>query len=307
MPNTLAHLGVQALATRSLLPRAELRWIALGCVIPDLPWIAQRAVRVLSSDIDRYDLRLYAIAQASLAVSLIACAAFACLAREPRRVFGVLSLNVLFHLLLDAAQTKWANGVHLFAPFSWELWNAELFWPESIASYSLTALGLAVIVWLPRGVSPVLPRGLSTRNAALAAGFGIAYICLPVALIDGPRAADNHSVRTLRATATRSGRPVEFDRAQVVRGDDRDEVVTLTGERIALVGAEFSSATRLSLRGTFVDAETLSVDAQHAHVGWRRDLATYAGLALIAVLWLPSWRSTRDGLFRRVVRGDSSR
>ena len=47
MPNTLAHLGVQALVTRTLLPRAELRWIALGCVIPDLPWIAQRALRTL--------------------------------------------------------------------------------------------------------------------------------------------------------------------------------------------------------------------------------------------------------------------
>ena len=286
MPNTLAHLGVQALVTRSLLPRAELRWIALGCVIPDLPWIAQRAVRALCRDIDPYDLRLYAIAQASLLVSLLACAAFASLARELRRVFAVLGSNALLHLLLDAAQTKWANGVHLFAPLSWELWNAGLFWPESPATYALTALGVAVFVWLPRGARPGSPRRPSTRASALAAGFGIAYLLLPLLLLRGPEAADNHSVRTLRDTAARRGREVAFDRAPLVRGEHGDEIVTLSGERIALVGADVPAGERVSLRGTFVDAGTISVAAQHTHVGWRRDLATYAGLALVAALWI---------------------
>ncbi len=39
MPNTLAHLAVQGLATRALLPRSDLKWIALGCVLPDLPFV----------------------------------------------------------------------------------------------------------------------------------------------------------------------------------------------------------------------------------------------------------------------------
>ncbi len=291
MPNTLAHLGVQALATRALLPRAELRWIALGCVIPDLPWIAQRAVRMLFADIDRYDLRLYAIAQASLAISLLACAAFSSLAREPRHVFVVLSMNTLFHLLLDATQTKWANGVHLFAPFSWELWNAELFWPESFATYGLTALGLAVIAKLSRETEPLAPRarppGVTTRAAASAAGFGLAYLLLPAALLAGSEAADNHSVRTLRESAARTGRAVQFDRVRVVRGEGQSQIVTLTGERIQLVGVELEAGARVSVRGTFTDASTVLVAAHHAHVGWRRDLATYVGLALVAMLWLP--------------------
>lgn len=287
MPNTLAHLGAQALATRALLPRAELRWIALGCVIPDLPWIGQRVTRVLFAGVDPYDLRLYAIAQASLLVSLLACAGFACLAREPRRVFVLLALNSLFHLLLDAAQTKWANGVHLFAPFSWETWNAGLFWPESIPSYALTALGLAVFAWLPRRSQTSVSPGGSRKRALFAAGFGLAYLLLPAAVLGGPEAADSHSVRTLRETDRRPGRSVAFDRAQVLHRDGREQVVTLSGERIALMGAARGREARASLRGTFVNEKTLSVEARHDHVGWSRDLATYLGLVIVAGLWVP--------------------
>ena len=35
--------------------------------------------------------------------------------------FGILALNSVFHLILDSLQTKWGNGVHLFAPVSWEV------------------------------------------------------------------------------------------------------------------------------------------------------------------------------------------
>ena len=99
-------------------------------------------------------------------------------------------------------------------------------------------------------------------------------------------------MRTLRETAARAGRVVEFDRAQVIRGDGRGQVVTLTGERIDLIGAESIAGTSVSLRGIFADARTLSVDAVRVHDGWRRDLPTYVGLALVAVLWLP--RRLRD-------------
>ena len=45
MPNTLAHLCVQGIATRSLIKDADLKWIYTGCVIPDVPWILQRVIR----------------------------------------------------------------------------------------------------------------------------------------------------------------------------------------------------------------------------------------------------------------------
>ncbi len=87
MPNTLAHLFVQGVATRSLLRGADLRWICLGCVIPDLPWILQRVVwRLNLAVLSPYDLRLYVIVQSSLIACLVLCGAFAMLSVEPRRV-----------------------------------------------------------------------------------------------------------------------------------------------------------------------------------------------------------------------------
>ena len=63
MPNTLAHIGLNAVATRVFIKRAELHWIYLGVVIPDLPWIIQRAIKILVPVVDAYDLRLYCVAQ----------------------------------------------------------------------------------------------------------------------------------------------------------------------------------------------------------------------------------------------------
>jgi len=111
MPNTLAHLGIQAVATRSVIKSADLKWICLGCVVPDVPWILQRLVSALNSGVDPYDLRLYAIVQSSLAMSLVLSAALAAFSRRPRTVFAILAFNATFHLVLDALQTKWGTGL----------------------------------------------------------------------------------------------------------------------------------------------------------------------------------------------------
>ena len=58
---------------------------------------------------------------ASLAGTLLLCAAIAALTTTPRLVASVLGLNALLHLLLDATEQKWGNGVHLLAPFSWRM------------------------------------------------------------------------------------------------------------------------------------------------------------------------------------------
>ena len=170
MPNTLAHIGIQALATRGLFKRAEAEWIFLGCIIPDVPWILHRTLHWVSLGLDPYDLRLYAIAQSSLAVSLLLCAALAIVSVSPRRIFGVLAFGSLLHLLLDATQTKLGNGVHLFAPLSWELLNFGLYWPESAPTYLLTALGLAVLAYFSDGsvrdVTPLAVYSSSNENVA---------------------------------------------------------------------------------------------------------------------------------------------
>ena len=147
MPNTLAHLGVQSLVTKTVYPAADIKWIGLGCVIPDLPWITQRVVALLVPSVDPLYLRVYCMIQASLFFCILLSAAISQVCRYPLRVFLILGGNSLGHLLLDAMQNKWANGVHLAAPFNWQLSQYHLFWPESWVTVILTACGVVSIVW----------------------------------------------------------------------------------------------------------------------------------------------------------------
>ncbi|MEM7522387.1 MAG: hypothetical protein AAF360_01220, partial [Pseudomonadota bacterium] len=236
MPNTLAHLGIQTLVARAILKSADVKWIWAGCVIPDLPWILQRAVRALAPGVPVYDLRLYAITQSALALCLVLCAALACFSARPYRVFAILASGSLMHLLLDAMQTKWANGVHLFAPASWDLLNFGLFWPEDPQTWALTGFGLvaAIYAWarLPKEADDLRrPRGAALLAAP--ALFAL-YFAAPLALMEGAAAADNHFVTTLRDVAARPDRRVAFDRNRIQRAEDGDRLIAWTGESFAL-------------------------------------------------------------------------
>lgn len=117
MPNTLAHIGIQGIATRSIIKDADYKWILIGCIIPDVPWILQRIVSVVFN-VDLYALRLYATVQSSFFFCIILSLVLATFSKQYWRVFIILSTNSFFHLILDSLQTKWANGVHLFAPLN---------------------------------------------------------------------------------------------------------------------------------------------------------------------------------------------
>lgn len=302
MPNTLAHLGVGLAASQAsrLLGRdVDPRWVMTGCVVPDVPWIAARAVRVLAPGVDPFSLRLYAVAQSSLAVSLLLCGALAALTRAPRRVFAVLASMSLLHLLLDACQTKWGNGVHLLAPFSWELWNWGLFWPESPVTAALTlfgALAAGVALWqLHSGAARRTGWRLGATPLAVAAALGSAWVAAPWLLREGPYRADNHSVRTLMERDARVGRPVAFDRASLVSEDGRARVHSFDGEALDLRGALPDAPAQVSLRGHFRGPDLVEVDALHVHRGWPRDAASYLGLSLVAVAWLVPPRRAAAG------------
>jgi hypothetical protein len=305
MPNTLAHIGVQSLIGRAVIRGSDVKWIWAACVIPDLPWILQRALRTALPGLDAYDVRLYAIAQGTLAVSLLLAGALSLLAARPARVFAILAMGCVLHLLLDAMQTKWANGVHLIAPLSWELLNWGLFWPEDRATLALTALGIAyagfAAVTLREDLGDLVrPRGGRLAAAALLAAL---YLALPAALMPQVMAADNHFVRTLREVAERPGRPVGFDRASVTIEDGRPILRAWTGERHPLSGAAPAKAGTVSVRGRFVDRSAIEVIAWHAHPPGVRDAAATAGLAVVLAWWVACALRTRRGLSRPSVRG----
>ena len=298
MPNVLAHFGVQAVASRGVIHHADFKWIFLGCVIPDLPWIFFRAARTLLPGIDVYGLQLYAIAQASLVVSLILCGALALLSSKPRLVFAILSLNVLLHLLLDATQTKWGTGVHLFAPITWRQWNAGLYWPDSTITYALTIGGLAAWgwAWLRRDRTVGFSSRLKTKAWPLvvSAAFLATYFVAPLGLRDGPLAADNQSVKTLLERDSRVGRFVQFDRERYKRGAEGDSLFSFAAEGFAVRGERASRSTSVSARAIFVAQDTLLIHALHEHAPGVRDFSSYLGLLLLLLLWMRElWANNR--------------
>ena len=286
MPNTLAHAGAQGLATRTAVPDVDLKWVYLGCVIPDLPWILQRAAYVIAPGIDPFTLRAYVIIQASLLGALVMSAATALLARKTWGVFAVLGGNAVLHLVLDAMQTKWGNGVHFWAPFSWDLTNWGLFWPESIPTYVLTAFGLLYIAWHWRASTdePVmLVRPGIPKLIGIFVLLGT-YFLGPLFLLQQPIEADAHSLKTLSESRERTGRSVEMDRAGYVR-DQGEYFLVKFGEREQVEELGISAPATVSVQGQFVSRNKIRVSRLHIHTSRLRNYPSYLGLGLIFVLW----------------------
>lgn len=287
MPNLVAHFGLQAGATRGLLRRADIKWILLGCLLPDVPWILRRAVRTLAPAVDAYALLPYVTAQGTLACTLLLAGAVALLAARPGRVFAILALNAVLALLLDGLQTKWGNGVHLLAPFDWSMWGADLFFPESVTTYLLTSVGLLVVLWLiARWPGDETGLALDSPRRLLGAAVLVAlYVALPLAWDDDVLRADNRYLSTLRQRAERPGRYVEFDRKRYLELEGADGLRILGGEILYLTDDRLDAPATVSVRGRFAAPDTLRVLDLHEHRPAFREGASYLGLALLVFVW----------------------
>lgn len=298
MPNTLAHIGLQTPLTRLGIKKAPLQWIALGCIIPDIPWIVQR-IFLLIPGIDPVGLMLYAAAQASLVYCLILSLALAMLGRNSRKIFLILATNSLLHLLLDASQTKWGNGVNFLVPFSWQTTNFGLFWPEHFSIYLFTAMGVvAFICFWPKAIhsSPLLKKPAAARIFCLTSCI-ILYFGSPPLLLNAAYEADRHYSKTLTDTNTRTGKPVELDRARYSAA--KQSVRCYTGEHLSIANPPPTTAAIVSFRARFLGENTLQIMEYHPH-RINRDYASYAGLLLTLLLWTHT-------LFSQISRKNSSR
>lgn len=291
MPNTLIHMGVGRLAGRALFQDADDKWIYIGCILPDIPWILQRIAISAVPGIDPVNLRLYCVIQASLFFSLLLGTALSLWARKAVRVWLILGFSCTLHLLLDAAQIKWANGVHLLAPFSWQMISYGIFWPESLFSFCLTVLCLFVVLWAwPRANGQVVKAAVPSFSR-LTAGIAILflYLLLPLVLLNGPARADNHFTATLQAYEERPGRPIAFDRCRY--DPESGTIVVFTGEQIRVTGVTWPGETVLSLKGRFITSDLIEASAYHVHHRFR-DASSLLGLALVAILWfIALWKN----------------
>jgi hypothetical protein len=284
MPNALVHIGLQTPVSSLLIRDADVKWIVVGCIIPDIPWIMQRIITFALPAVDPLDLRMYAVIQASLVFCLLFALALAMTAARPGRIFLLLGLNAFLHLWIDAMQTKWANGVHFLAPFSWKAANYSSVWPEHFLVYLLSLTGLVILAYhvFRNGNGEIV---LTTRIPALAAGAALlaGYLFSPFLLLQAPEAENAHYAATLRHREDRPGKYIEFDRARYRAGDRTLRV--FTGERFRLLGSVPEDDALLSLKGRFMDAGTIRVEDFHRHTAFR-DLASLAGLGGAFFLWL---------------------
>ena len=273
MPNTLAHLGIQGVATRAVLRDAGHKWIYLGCILPDIPWILQRLVGQILPGIDLYDLRLYVVIQASLLFCLLLSLALATLSTHFWKIVAILSFNSFLHLLLDACQTKWANGVHFLAPLNWELINFNLFWPESIPTYLLTVFGLAYFIWRWRSSvnTPIVLKWRPPMRLLASIAVIALYFSGPFLLLPGPADADNHFVRTLRNREKRQGRHVEFERNYYRHKSSGSVLHTFAGEKVEVEGVTVERSAVISARGDFVSDNRVLIKDYHVHSSCNRN------------------------------------
>jgi len=294
MPNTLAHIGAQGLASRPLITAPDLKWVYLGCIIPDIPWILNRIVGYANLGVNLYDLRLYSIVQSSLLFSLILSLALSVFAIQVWKVFAILGINSLLHLLLDATQIKWANGVVLFAPFSWHLTNYGFYWPESILTYLLACLGVVffIITW-KKGIAGNWDLNLKSPLRYIGSiTLIIAFFILPLFLLKAPQNKDNHFVKTLRDVENRVGKYVEMERKSF--DANTMTIKTFAGENINVKGVEVNKAAVLSIRGTFIAQDTILVSEFHVHNAVVRDWASYMGLSLVLLFWIYAIKNQSD-------------
>jgi hypothetical protein len=294
VPNTLVHFAVQGAASRGVWRGLDPRWIYLGCLLPDVPWILRRIVVGFGFPVDPFDLRLYTMAQASLAGTLLLCAALAVATAAPRLVLAVLGSNALLHLLIDATELKFGNGVHLAAPFSWRMTSFELSPGESPVYLVLAAAGALLVAWeLTRPRNAVVGFVSTPSRVVGAAVLLAAYLAFPLPFLGAVEASDSYSVKTLREVGARPGRTVGVDRTAFLVTPAGGLVELWTGERVRATGAVPGHDATVSLYGTFLAPDVLRVDRLFEH-RQDRDWPSYVALLLLAAVWArPLWPSRR--------------
>ena len=290
MPNTIAHLGVHSLVTRGAVPGADFKWIFVGAVIPDFPFIIKRAITYLPIDVDILDVRLFSIVQASLVFCVLLALLCAQFSNRSQRVFLILTIGVVTHLLLDACQIKWGNGPRLLAPFDWSVTSFELFWPEELPSHLLTAFGVAAMVYVslrPVGDQTgdlIVP---DSRRWAVVGLLMVLYLALPFLFIDDVERHGGGSVDTIRMS-DRTGQAIWLDRARF-RNDAGDYSIELySGHFIDFRGIEgdLSEQGKISVRGVFTSHDLITAQEYHFNNARFREAISLAGLAAILLYWI---------------------
>ena len=282
MPNTLCHIALQGWPHRVFFSNQGLLWVIIGCIIPDIPWIILRISLALGLA-DPYVLRLYTTIQASLFFCILAAALLALFAAWPLRTFTILSGNCLLHLLLDATQIKFANGIHLAAPLDWTALHFNLTRMEHPLGLPITAAGLLLLFryWPEINRQRLWPSTIGPARVLAATACLLLYLIGPLPFIDDLKQTDFHFLQTLQDKSARTGKYVEFDR---VAFDHRLQGIRIfSGEQIRLAGKTPARSGTISVQGRFIAPDVVRATQFQLH-GKSRDFASIAGIFLACLL-----------------------
>ena len=158
MPDWLVHMGLTH-AAGGPLRRADLRWLLLGAVSPDVvPRVAGSALATIdlleplrSPTVGLYLSFLHT--PFTVALLLVALAAFA---RDRVTAVRGLVFGAVLHFLLDLAQRNLGGGLSILYPFDLRPFSFQLVWYENPVTYALApGLGLYLlwVAWARRTVA----------------------------------------------------------------------------------------------------------------------------------------------------------
>jgi len=294
MPNTIAHFAVSGVLTRSLIKTADLKWIFLACVLPDIPWILQRIIRLLPYQVDELDMKAYSVVQASLIFCVLLSSVAALLATNKAKILFILGIGSVIHLALDATQIKWGNGVHFLAPVSWNMMNFGFFWPENIASHALTVSGVIYFLVNVKKATEPNSREFTIRpNTVLCSALlMLIWLVAPVYFISSVYDSNNHYLKTLKNVPQRVGKTIEFDRNTTIVSSKNERFIAVNDELIRLYNVNTPNGKIISVQGTFTNTHTIQVTNLHIH-SKSRDYASIVGLSGVLLVWVTFFIRTR--------------
>lgn len=113
----------------------------------------------------------------------------------------------------------------------------------------------------------------------------VVYFSLPFLLMQYPLEQNNHFVKTLSEYENRTGKLIELDRKKIEfeKSSNRYFIESIDKSYIKLEGIENTNAYKISIKGKFINNNTIKVTELHEHIIWFRDGASYIGLVFILI------------------------
>jgi hypothetical protein len=275
--------------TRALFKTADPRWICLGLLIPDLPWILQRVLLSIPIDIPPYAIRAYVVGMSAPLMCSILSAAIASLFKKWREVFSILLFGSMVHLLLDAVQEKGGLGIPLAYPFYFETFSYPLFSMNGWISVSITFIGLLTTLYIllkPRNYFP-FPKWTHEKHRLILCGILVwGYLTIPAMFLEATIRSNVHDTGVISGLLNRTGASVHFDRAHFTPGVVSSIKNSTMPSAVEVVGIDLNAPALVSGKAIFVSENTLEMQSYEAHPRYARFSYTMVGLLAIIAIWI---------------------